>query len=263
MKNFLRTNKLAILIVILLYIAISIGLNFINNSVTSELADKTWMHRVNSTTKLKEVSQKGFLGIEVDVVFLEQKNVFDVNHPPAKSIDLSLLDYLSSLTDIKKHHFWIDLKNLTALNAYTSVSRLDAICKTLSLKKNHFIIESDKPQFLKIFQDSGYKTSYYLPNSLCSLPDDQRQEEFNILTGNIEAYVTDYISLDKCNYLLIAEKFPHKAKLLWSFSYKRRLTINPLHLLKLPNEIALKRRLLEDKNVEVVLFKYTAQQGNR
>lgn len=263
MKKLLIANKSFILVAVLVYLGASITLNFMNNSVTTELADKTWMHRVNSTTKLKEVSQKGFKGIEVDVVFLDQKSTFDVNHPPAKSIDLSLSDYLNSLDDAKDHQFWIDFKNLTAMNTFRSVSRLDSICTILQLKKDHFIIESDKPQFLKTFENSGYKTSYYLPNSLCSLPADEQLKGVNEMTSNIEAYATDYISLDKCNYALIAEKFPNKPKLLWSFPYSSRLIINPMSLIKLPKQIALKRKLLADTNVEVVLFKYTAKEGNR
>jgi hypothetical protein len=256
-------NKKLILLAVFLYAGVSILLNYIDNSVTKELSDRVWIHRVNSKEKLKEVHEENYKGFELDVVFLADENKFDVNHPPATSINLSLFDYLNSLDNNRSSLFWIDFKNLTPLNSFASVSRFDSICKVLKFKKEQFIIESDKPQFLKTFQISGYRTSYYLPTSLCNLPSDQQQNELELVAKNIAIYMTDYISLDKCNYALIAEKFPNKKKLLWSFPYKSRIILNPMRLIKLPKQIALKRRLLEDSNVEVVLLKYNAEQGNR
>jgi len=69
--------------------------------------EKIWIHRVNSIEKLGEV-QADFYGVELDVVFLDSLNEFDVNHPPAESINLSLFEYLSTIKENKKLHFWLD-----------------------------------------------------------------------------------------------------------------------------------------------------------
>ena len=263
MKKFLIANKKSILIVMAFYAIVSIVLNYLDSSLSNELSDKAWIHRVNSTEKLSEVIKNKFKGVELDVVFLEETNTFDVNHPPAKSINLSLFSYLSSLKNNNKSSFWIDFKNLTAENAFTSVTKFDSICSVLKLNKNEFIIESDSPQFLKVFQDSGYKTSYYLPTSLCNTPPEKFELAFEAVKRNVINYDTDYISLDKCNYSLMKDGFPNKPKLLWSFPDHRRFILNPLRLIKIPEQIALKIQLLADKDVEVVLFAYVAQSGNR
>jgi len=263
MKKFLAANRKFILFIVLGYVIISLVLNYVNNSLTNELSDKTWIHRVNSTEKLKEVAQKNYNGIELDVVFLEGSNTFDVNHPPAISIDLSLESYLRSLDSFDRTRFWIDFKNLSASNTFAAVSRFDSICNILKINKKRFIIESDKPKFLTTFQNSGYKTSFYLPTSLCNTTPDEFEKAFNLVQNDVRNYKTDYLSLDKCNYQLITEKFPGRAKLLWSFPDRGRLVLNPLRLLKMPEQIALKRKLVQDENVEAVLFAYNAKFGNR
>ena len=53
---------------------------------------KIWAHRVNSIEKLKETISC-FEGVELDVVYIEDGDFFDVNHPPAESIGLSLDEY--------------------------------------------------------------------------------------------------------------------------------------------------------------------------
>jgi hypothetical protein len=84
-----------------------------------------------------------------------------------------------------------------------------------------------------------------------------------IVKSNVSKYSTDYISLDKCNYELIKDGFPNKQKLLWSFPTQQGIVWNPKQLLRMPKQIALKRQLLDDDDVEVVLFAYNAEQGNR
>lgn len=263
MKKFLMLNRKYIFLIFLLYASALILMNYLDKSVTKELSNRMWIHRVNSMEKLKEVREENFKGFELDVVFLKGENRFDVNHPPAKSINLSLYDYLNSLDTNDSGHFWIDFKNLTVLNSFASVSRFDSICKVLKLKKEQFIIESDKPQFLEIFQNSGYKTSYYLPTSLCNASIDELEIELNVVKSNVSKYNTDFISFDKCNYNLIKERFPDKQKLLWSFPSQQGIVWNPLHLIRMPKQIALKRQLFEDDNVKVVLFAYRSQEGNR
>src|SRR5690554_4954312 len=73
--------------------------------------DKIWAHRVNSTEKL-ESALKYFKGVELDLVYDEQKNILDVTHPPVPSIDLDLENYLSSINSEAKPYIWLDIKNL-------------------------------------------------------------------------------------------------------------------------------------------------------
>ena len=60
--------------------------------------DKVLAHRVNSLEKL-EASLKHFKGVELDLVYDNETNTFDVNHPPAKSINLTFETYLSAIKE--------------------------------------------------------------------------------------------------------------------------------------------------------------------
>lgn len=52
-------------------------------------SSKIWAHRVNSIEKYEEARDL-FSGVELDLVFNDLNNSFDVNHPPAKIINLNL-----------------------------------------------------------------------------------------------------------------------------------------------------------------------------
>jgi hypothetical protein len=67
-------------------------------SLVRDPLGKVWAHRVNSIEKLAQTGAL-YSGVELDLVFVDEGEAafFDVNHPPAPSIGLSLDAYLSSV----------------------------------------------------------------------------------------------------------------------------------------------------------------------
>ena len=235
---------------LLVGIIITSILFFSERTIKILFKDKVWAHRANSIEKYIEASSK-FKGVELDVIFDDELNYFDVNHKPAISIHLSLLNYLMAEEIDSSFKFWIDFKNLTEQNQKQSFFRLDSIVQLMGLERNHFIIESKKPEYLSIFKEKGYKTSYYLPPGLHSLDSDSLNSVVEIIRKNIEWETTSYISADCKNYRILKRHFPEHKKLLWMLGkakyYRRILLYN----------------MLWDEKVDVVLITFNAKQGNR
>ena len=70
--------------------------------------DKLWAHRV---LDYNDVNNKyaDFSGVEVDVFFELNQNIFDVRHHGSFKGN-TLLDYLKNIND-NELYFWVDLKN--------------------------------------------------------------------------------------------------------------------------------------------------------
>ncbi|MBL1233411.1 MAG: hypothetical protein COA31_011885 [Flavobacteriales bacterium] len=176
-------------------------------------ANKIWVHRVNSIEKLQEVNST-FSGVELDVVFNSALNVFDVNHPPAESIGLNLLDYLKSNTE-SDLNFWLDFKNLSPENASQALERLAFLCAELNISKKQFIVETTQTELLKLFAKSGFQTSYYLHwPGLYQLNEENLNENIIQIKANIFPELS-YISSSYHDYEIMQQHFPEQEKLLW------------------------------------------------
>ncbi|WP_034890207.1 hypothetical protein [Gillisia sp. Hel_I_29] len=206
---------------------------------------KIWIHRVNSSIKLKEVCSD-YYGVELDVMWLDGK--FDVNHPPAKSINLYLENYFSVLEDPKKLHYWLDFKNLTKRNSLASSKHLHNLARAHKIQTNHILVESSNTLPLENFKNLGFKTSYYLPENL-DIADSIKIDHIGeiIRTSN-----TTFISSSFNDYLWLNENYPEKNKILWYLGswggYKNKMNIY--------------RTLLDDK-VKIILFQYSSIKGDR
>lgn len=215
--------------------------------------DKVWVHRVNSLAKLNEVKST-YSGIELDVVFEKEGNYFDVNHPPAKSIQLSLLDYFKAQNTHPNLKYWLDFKNLEEDNLDRSLSRLDSIATLLQLTKKNIIVESTRPTFLKKFQERGFLTSYYLPYNLHKFNAKDLKARMARVKKDLELFETDYISANYKDYEIMKTYFPNRKKLTW-------LTGDPVFKNKMKNRWYI-YQLLRDENVEVMLFSVKSE-GDR
>lgn len=263
MITYLFKNKKLILIVT--SITYLIGFTIINTNdqiLAHFFMEKVWIHRVNSIEKLKEVAKK-YDRVEIDVVFQEGSNSFDVNHPPEKSINLSLQNYLSSIEISTKKRFWIDYKNLSNINMKNSCDKLDSICKTLNIKRNQIIVESTNPKYLKPFSHRGFNTSYYLPATLNKVPKELLNEKMKSIKITANLNKTNFISANMSDYEIIIEHFPDNRILTWGCALSKPLIINPIKLLREAKLLVYKYKVLSDKNVSVVLFRYQAKKGNR
>jgi hypothetical protein len=131
---------------------------------TSDNFEKVWAHRVNSTGKLR-LAGKVFSGVEIDVVFQGGSNTFDVNHPPAESINLSLDEYLSAASEVSGSlQLWLDLKNLNDENREQVLSRLEYLVEKYGLGDRFMVVESRNHMSLRHLAQNGIYTSYYVPS---------------------------------------------------------------------------------------------------
>ncbi len=258
MKFFIITIKT----VIFLYIITLIFINGLHKYIEAKYIDKIWIHRVDSKEKLIEVNTI-FDKYEVDVVFQSKNKLFDVNHPPAKSINLNLLDYFKAIKINNKNMFWLDFKNLSSENKQYAYNRIDTICKKLKIKHKQLIIESTNPKHLAIFRENGYMTSYYLPAHINKLKVNLVATKFEVINQMIIDTKPNFISADSVDYSLIKEHL-HKLKMLtWSFQFYKFRIINPKVLISELKNVYFKNKILSDKNVKVVLFQYKSKNGDR
>ena len=263
MTTFLVRNRKRLLIgFIFAYLVLFLIVNKQNQLFRYLYSEKVWVHRVNSVEKLTEVNNL-FTGVELDVMFMNTKGIFDVNHPPAKSIDLSLFEYLSSIKDGSVGYFWLDFKNLTPVNIEPSYKRLDSIRGILNLKKEQFIIESRYPENLNTFRENGYRTSYYLPSRLYQLNTEELKAKLVDIEHRIATNKTTYISANFNHYGIMKRSFPEQNVLIWPYKYEQEWYYNPITLFKNLKKVYYKYRVLSNDKVNVVLFTYEAEKGNR
>lgn len=210
--------------------------------------EKIWVHRVNSMVKLREVSDR-FKGVELDI---EWKNhQMEVNHPPAKSINLNLSDYFAS-TDKTEYKFWLDFKNLSNENYKEALSSLDSITRILNFKRSNIIIESGSPQYLKLFEKRGYLTSFYLPSGFSSSKEKDRDNLKHFINDQTKKYPTTFLSTFLGEYVYLKIAYPEKDKILWHTGGFKSIK----------NKIRIYKALL-DKNVKVILLPVKSDLGDR
>lgn len=214
---------------------------------------KIWAHKANSIEKLNE-AKKMFSGVELDVVFYTNGNYFDVNHPPDKSISLSLTKYFQSQTSDSNYKYWIDFKNLNEENELLSSNSLDSITKLFKINKSNIIVESDNPQLLKSYNDKGFLTSYYLPSRLHTRNEDSLKEALEQIKKNLISYKNIYISVEYKDYPIIKKHFPKQKKLTWFTVYGSMNKIKARILLY---------EILFDENVDVLLIPFHSEKGNK
>jgi hypothetical protein len=217
--------------------------------------EKIWVHRVNSIEKLQEV-KNDFFGVELDIVFLDSLNTFDVTHPPEPSIDLSLFDYMSA-SNSTELHFWLDFKNLDHKNSEQSAIRLIAICDELGVSKDRVIVESTRINAVNQFKDAGFKVSYYLPwPGLHQLANDSLIGMINLIKVNVNKYQPDQISSNYHDYHIMKNEFPMYSKLFW-------LTGSETEHSNLLKERLFLYEILRDDKVSILLLEYDSKTGNR
>lgn len=212
--------------------------------------DKIWAHRVNSTEKL-ESALKYFKGVELDLVYDEQKNILDVTHPPVPSIDLDLENYLSSINSEAKPYIWLDIKNLNFDNKDEILQKLTKLFSEKEYPLEKVLVETRYPEALSEFSAAGFRTSYYLPYGLTEMTAEKRITELQKIAEILDEQPGLAISSNYTDYDMMHESFPTKDKYFWITSSIRT------HGFTTP------RRILKDSTVKAVLISYKAINGNR
>lgn len=210
---------------------------------------KIGAHRVNSLDKLK-YAQSFFDNIELDLVFDVSTKIFDVNHPPSKSIQLSFEEYIQKLEN-KDVRLWLDIKNLTLDNSIEILLRLEVLINKYGLRKDNLLIESRYPEALATFIENKFICSYYLPFYTNPKTDKEVNRTLSTIRLALQKQPTMGISTHYENYELIHNHFPNSNKYIWALS---RFPIYKFGLMK---------SIKEDPTVQMILLHYSAPIGNR
>ncbi|SFN26652.1 hypothetical protein SAMN05421741_10340 [Paenimyroides ummariense] len=253
MMSVLKRNKKKINFIIVLIVAVTA---YVFNPYKLEYVgyqSKVWAHRVNSLEKLN-YTQKFYKGIELDLVFDSINNTFDVNHPPAESVNLNLDTYFSKISD-KDLKLWLDFKNLSEINAEKSAEILDQLTKKYSLKNENILVESTEMHNLKTFKNKGFKTSFYLPPLVGLTDENKLVPTIDSIKQLLIQYPTSGISCNANAYDVIKEYFKEEKKYLWHIykPYSR-------HQVKNYQDF---RKYVSDPTVEAILIQVALPVGNR
>ncbi len=121
---------------------------------------KRWTHRANLIAKAKQGLSR-YPGIEVDVVYYQGVDRFDVRHRLlARASGLTLEELLGSLPG--KPRVWIDFKNLSWWNARPAAKRLIVLMQRYDLDAR-VIVESKNARALQRIAAEGLAVSWWLP----------------------------------------------------------------------------------------------------
>lgn len=211
--------------------------------------DKVWAHRANSLQK-QEAALLFFKGIEFDLDYIEESDFLDVNHLPAPSIHLSFEEYINHI-NIEKYYpyLWLDIKDLDTLNNKKIFDKIFPILKSKKYPFEKVLIEGMQPEALQIFQEVGFKTSYYLPWNLHNLSEKELLEEIENLKNIESGFPDTAFSTSSFQYELVKKNFPQKKMYLWAEGHK------PL------KNYFLFRKILKDPQVIAVLSPYRSFKG--
>ncbi|WP_299054358.1 hypothetical protein [uncultured Polaribacter sp.] len=245
-KNIIFRNKFKILLLTILFIAYYYspykveGINFYH---------KIWAHRVNSIEKLNS-SLNYFDGIELDLVYNFEKNIFDVNHPPDESKGLNFVDYINAIENNSLPFIWLDIKNINKKNVDQILKKLLLIFKSKEYPLNKILIESKNANLLLQFEKVGFKTSFYLPSNLNKKNSLDLSKSLLDIKNVINKYPNVAISTSFKDYHIVKKEFPNHKKYIWAI-------VKPLHF----NHFLI-REILKDTSVEIVLLNYHVIRGN-
>ena len=213
----MKTNHIIVLGISSLLTVLLIAF-FSNTTLRLLKKDKIWAHKINTINQLIGIEQS-FKGIELDIVFDQNINNFDIHHPPEQKSGILLTSYFKTLKDKKNHQFWLDFKNPSINIERQSAETLDSILRLFNINKENIIVESGDAHFLKSFREKGFKTSYYLPTDLYQLDNQKLLNQIHIIRKNISTENNTYISTDFKDYQIIKKHFPVSKKLLWFNTY--------------------------------------------
>ncbi len=212
--------------------------------------EKIWAHRVNSLGKLEQL-QSIYSGVELDVVLEADSggsHHFDVNHPPAESISLSLDTYLSKAVGRGSLRFWLDLKNLDQESWQPTVSRLRWLMRKHGLERDRIIVESTNFRALRHLVEAGFDSSYYLPYlKLDEMAVDERERWATQLADNARLAGVDIISFP--GYMLEFVSTQIRPRL----DEIELLTWIPKRSLANPEDAPFLQEVVNDEAIQVVL----------
>lgn len=178
--------------------------------------NKEWEKAINTKELLNAVKVESS-GIECDVYFDIQKNIFDIHHDPDESIGLTLESQFQLYKQRElQASIWIDLKNLDDSNCSSAVTVLSELRTKYDLK-DKVLVESVRADLLKVFSDSGFFTSYYTPMfNPYRLSDDEIKHRVDSLSFIINISNVNALSGYYFQYPFLHHYFPNYPILTWT-----------------------------------------------
>ena len=177
---------------------------------------KLLCHRVNGIERLMEVKEH-FAGFEIDLVFESTTKTFDVNHPPAESVGLSLDRLIASIENPEDYYYWFDLKNLDSLNQNNAAIQMQEIVSKYNLN-DKVVIESPNINELKSFVELNFRTAFYLPD-LQNYSEDRMYSVIDSLIPLINTVRPSALSQQFDAYSLLKQQFPNCDLLTWDLRF--------------------------------------------
>ena len=195
----------------------------------SEHPSKVWLHRANDIAKAKYFQDK-YVGLEVDVHWVDTLNTFVVQHDFGVNSKLRLEDWFAAIDKRSDLGFWIDYKNLDYNNMEASAKEMSRLREAYGLQ-GMVIVESSNAGCLKAFEDQQFRTSYYIP---FAYPDQLNQEKLQALTDKIRRNIKENnlktISGYFFQYQFMKDSFPEMRKLIWYELYDTVVRNNYIRL---------------------------------
>ncbi|GAA4270177.1 hypothetical protein GCM10022257_22780 [Hyunsoonleella aestuarii] len=241
-----RKSKLGLLFLLLIllgFLVVNVTISVYKAPFMGFYTSKIYGHRVNYLNKLQQ-AKSSFIGVELDLVYLEDLNLFDVRHPPEASTNFYFEDYLNEIGEENDLKLWLDIKNLNSDNAENILARMDYLLKTHNRLRESILIETVFPDALSMFQKAGYTTSYYLPY-LHLLSKSDQKDTLSYIKNTLKTYPELGISTHYMGYPILENEFPESSKYLWA------LGGNNIY-----KDIFLIRKLLKDQTVKIVLVSF-------
>ncbi len=182
------------------------------NNRTITIPKDIWLHQVNNRKKLKYYLNK-YTGFEIDVHFNIDKKYFNVSHDDIDGAE-NLADMLKNINTLKDKYLWLDFKNLSHENKNFALFELNRIVDENNLIKEHIIVESNEPDYLNIFKQTGYYTSFYL-NCYSYYDIDEFPKSLSQDIQELEKSDVDFVSSDAHYFDVVKYFFPKIAHLFW------------------------------------------------
>jgi hypothetical protein len=204
---------------------------------------KVWKHRGGSPDNSilgvkKAISTEGFEGVEIDLFFDLENNVFLVTHDkPIKGGEYITLEQFLLELKVNKVSFWLDLKNLSNQNADNIIKKIKLLEYKYPSFKN-FIIESQEYFPLRKLSYKGIDSVYWINPHTKS-----RLRFFRNLINKWRIISSDFVG--------VSAYYSHFESSILKDSLLRKI---PVYLFTINEKNTLEKLLLRE-NVKVILSK--------
>lgn len=210
--------------------------------------EKVWAYRVKTMENLDFI-QNHYQGLEIDLIFDDEQQIIQVEHPNVNCPSMNLELFLKNLDENKIDGVWFDLKNLTLDNAELFSNQLEELTVDLKFQK---IVESPNVQALQFFKAKDFKISYYLPGSFYE-DAEKLTSTITLIKKHLDEFEIDFLSAKMNKYPLIKQHFPEENLLFWS----PRGTFHLDYFKDSWN----RRKILNDSKVKILLIRLDLYSG--